>query len=129
MSNLPNNQTPKQFARGIVGREIFVTVHQRAADGRRFRDSCYYLFRPVIDDVLDKAGIRGGEMQSVCEAAVLACVGKLMLASGFTVEYGDSLQPDEVVTIKLRDDEPVYRDAVVQRKVFEATAPNTGETI
>ena len=124
MSDLPNNQSPTDFAHDIVGREVYVTVHKREADGRKYREGSYNLFRPIIDEVLKKAGVADRKMAHVCEAAALACVGELMLASGFTIEYGQSFNPDEVVRVELRDDEPTYRDASVQRQVLDTPATN-----
>lgn len=121
MSNVPEIRNPTQFAYGILGREVDVTVHKRTGDGRRFREGSVDLIRPVIDEVLAKVEVTDENISRLCEAAVLASLGKLMLSSGFTIEYGKRFNPDEVVSVQLRDDEPVYRDAIVQRELRDTT--------
>lgn len=122
MTNVPEIQNPTQFAHGIIGRKVDVTVHEREPDGLRIREGIVHLIRPVINEVLAKAEItddKDATLSKLCEAAVLASVGKLMLATGFTIEYGQRFNPDEVIRVQLRDDEPVYKDATVERQIFE----------
>ena len=121
MTYVPEINNPTQFAYGIIGREVAVTVHKREPDGLKVREGLVQLIRPVIGEVLEKAEVtddKDATLSRLCEAAVLASVGKLMLASGFTIEYGQQFNPDEVVRVQLRDDDPVYRDAVVQRQAL-----------
>lgn len=115
--NIPKIEQLPESTLLAVGQQVDVFVHDEDPRFGKVAVPSHQLVDQVIADVFAQEGVKlDSDLTRLCVLIARVTVGRLATSDGFVVKFGSFGEYSEVIDVKLRDPEPVFRNAVVEHR-------------